>query len=162
MGFYYSVASQQNTNASANTDTLLADLKTASANAGLRAYLQKLIAGTYVTPADNSVRLRIHRLTSVGTYASGSAATPAPLVPDAPASASLASTLPTIGTGTLNTVPAVQLAYNQRGTAMWAAFNPDEAVGISGSNAAVNGIIILDSQSTGTSVPVTFELIFSE
>jgi hypothetical protein len=160
--FYFSVASQQATNATANTDTLLADLKTASANAGLRAYVQKLMAGTYVTPADNSVRLRLHRLSSVGTYASGSAVTPAPLVPDAPAAASVASTLPTIGTGTLTTVPLVQLAYNQRGTAMWAAFNSDEAIGISGSNAAANGILILDSQSTGTSVPVPFELIFSE
>ncbi len=55
MPFMYAATSQQNTNATANTDTLLADLKTASANAGLRAYLQKLQCGSYVTPADNAL-----------------------------------------------------------------------------------------------------------
>lgn len=162
MAFYYATASQQNTNASANTDTLLADFKTGSATAGLRAYIQKLVAGSYATPADNAIRLRIHRLTAVGTYASGTGVTPAPVVPDAPAAASLASTLPTLGTGTLNAVPAVQLAFNQRGTAMWAAFNADEAVGVSGANNAANGIVVLDSQSTGTSVPVNFKIYHSE
>jgi len=162
MPFYYSAASQQNTNASANTDTLLGDLKTASANAGLRAYVQKLIAGTYATPADNQVRLRLQRFSSVGTYASGTSITPSPLVPDAPAAASLASTLPTIGTATLVAIPMVQLGFNQRGTAMWAAFNADEAVGVSGANNAANGILVLDSQSTGASVPVTYEMVFSE
>jgi hypothetical protein len=83
-------------------------------------------------------------------------------VPDAPAAASLASTLPTLGTGTFNAVPLVQLAFNQRGTGLWAAFTADEAVGISGSNAAANGIMVLDSQSTGTSVPVNYKMIFSE
>lgn len=162
MSFYYSAGSQQNTNASANTDTLLADLKTAGTTAGLRAYIQKVVCGTYVTPADNALRLRLQRLATVGTYASGSSVTPIPIVADAPAGASLASTLPTLGTGTFNANPLVQLGFNQRGTAMWAAFNADEAVGISGSNAAANGIAILNSQSTGTSVPVTFQLIFSE
>src|SRR5437899_3960960 len=162
MPFYYAVASQQNTKGTPNTDTLLADLKTASANAGLRAYLQKLQAGSYTTPADNAIRLRIHRLTAIGTYTSGSGFTAAPLVPDAPAAASLASTLPTLGTGTLNTTPAVQLAFNERGTGLWAAFTVDEAVGIAGSNAGVNGIIILDSQATAASVPVNFKMIFSE
>ena len=162
MPFMYAVSSQQNTNAAANTDTLLADLKTASANAGLRAYIQKLQAGSYATPADNAIRLRLHRLTTIGTYASGTAVTAAPLVPDAPAAASLASTLPTLGTGVLNAVPAIQIAFNQRGTGLWAAFTVDEAIGISGANNAANGIAILDSQSTGTSVPVNFKIIFSE
>lgn len=162
MPFMYSAASQQNTNAAANTDTLLADLKTASANAGLRAYIQKLQVGSYVTPADNALRIRLQRLATLGTYASGTALTPSPLVPDAPASASLSSTLPTLGTGTFNAVPMVQLAFNQRGTGLWAAFTVDEAVGIAGSNGAVNGIAILNSQSTGTSVPVNYKIIFSE
>jgi len=159
--FYYAVASQQNSNATANTDTLLADLKTASANAGLRAYVQKLQAGSYATPADNAIRLRLHRLTSLGTYASGTSVTPAQLVPDAPAAASLASTLPTLGTGALNAVPAIQLAFNQRGTGLWAAFTVDEAIGLSGANTGVNGLVVLDSQSTGTTVPVHFKIIFS-
>jgi hypothetical protein len=160
--YYYSSASQQNTNGTANTDLALGDLKTASATAGLRAYIRKLIAGTYTTPADNQVRLRLQRINSVGTYASGSALTPLPLVPDAPAAASLASTLPTIGTATYLAVPSVQLAYNQRGTAMWAAFDADEGVGLVGSNAAANGIAVLNSQATAASVPVTYEMIHGE
>ena len=162
MPFYYTASSQQSTNGTPNTDTLLADLKTASANAGLRAYLQKLQAGIYATPADNQVRLRIQRLSAVGTYASGSSVTPIPSVADAPAAASLASTLPTLGTGTLNAVPMVNLAFNQRGTGLWAAFTPDEAVGIAGSNAAANGIMILNSQGTGASLPVNYKMVFSE
>ena len=162
MPFMYAAASQQNTNASANTDALLADLKTASANAGLRTYLQKLQIGSYATPADNALRIRLQRLATLGTYASGTTQTPIPLVPDAPAAASLPSTLPTLGTGTFNAVPLLQLAFNQRGTGLWAAFTPDEAVGISGSNGAVNGIMVLNSQSTGTSVPVNYKMIFSE
>ena len=162
MPFMYAATSQQNTNASANTDTLLADLKTASANAGLRAYLQKLQVGSYATPADNALRIRLQRLATLGTYASGASLTAVPLVPDAPAAASLASTLPTLGTGTFNAVPLLQLAFNQRGTGLWAAFTADKAVGISGSNGAVNGIMVLNSQSTGTSVPVNYKIIFSE
>jgi len=158
----YSASSQQNTNATANTDTLLADLKTAAAQAGLRAYIQKLQVGSYVTPADNALRIRLQRLATVGTYASGASLTPSPVVADAPAAASLSSTLPTLGTGTFNAVPLVQLAFNQRGTGLWAAFTADEAVGISGSNAAVGGIAVLNSQSTGTSVPVNYKIIFSE
>ena len=162
MPFMYSASSQQNTNASANTDTLLADLKTASANAGLRAYLQKLQVGSYVTPADNALRIRLQRLATLGTYASGTALTAVPVVPDAPAAASLSSTLPILGTGTFNAVPLLQLAFNQRGTGLWAAFTADEAVGISGSNGAVNGIMVLNSQSTGATVPVNYKMIFSE
>lgn len=162
MPFMYSASGQQNTNAAANTDTLLADLKTAAAQAGLRAYIQKLQVGSYVTPADNALRIRLQRLAAIGTYASGAALVPSPLVPDAPAAASLSSTLPTLGTGTFNAVPLVQLAFNQRGTGLWAAFTADEAVGISGSNAAVNGIAVLNSQATGVSVPVNYKIIFSE
>src|SRR5260370_41703937 len=125
MPFMYAATSQQNTNATANTDTLLADLKTASANAGLRAYLQKLQCGSYVTPADNALRIRLQRLATGGTYASGTALSPTPLVPDSPVAASLSSTLATLGTGTLNGLPLVQLSCNQRRTRPAAAFTRD-------------------------------------
>jgi hypothetical protein len=162
MPFMYAASSQQNTNASANTDTFLADLKTASANAGLRAYLQKLQVGSYATPADNALRIRLQRLATFGSYGGGTALTPTPIVPDAPAAASLSATLPLLGTGTLNVVPMLQLAFNQRGTGLWAAFTADEAVGITGANNAINGVMILNSQSTGTLVPVNYKMIFSE
>jgi hypothetical protein len=162
MPFYYCTASQQNSNATPNTDLLLADFKTASANAGLRAYIQKLIGASYAAPADTAIRLRLQRLTSLGTYASGASVTPAPVVPDAPAAASLASTLPTIGTGALAANFLCQLVFNQRGNMTWSALTPDEAIGVSGENNAVNGLIVLNSQSTGISVPVNFKLYHSE
>src|SRR5260370_31775940 len=114
MPFMYAATSQQNTNATANTDTLLADLKTASANAGLRAYLQKLQCGSYVTPADNALRIRLQRLATVGTYTSGTALTPTPLVPDAPVAVSLSSTLPPLVPGTVHAQPLLQLVFNHR------------------------------------------------
>jgi hypothetical protein len=159
MPYYYGTASQQNTNGSANTDTLLLNLKTTAS--GQRAALQKVMAGSYASPADNAIRLRVHRV-SVANLSSGSAVVPNPMIADAPASNVTSTTLPTIGSGVLNAVPPVQLAFNQRGTAMWAAFNPDEGVGIVGPSPNGNNEIVLDSQSTGTTVAVNFEFIHSE
>lgn len=155
MPYYYSVASQQNTNASANTDTFLANIHGNAA--GQRFYLQKVQAGSYATPADNAIRLRIQRTTTLLT--AGSAYTPNPMVADAPGCSSVATTLPTAGA--LATNPLLQLAFNQRGTGLWAAFTVDEAVGCVGTTAS-NAEIVLDSQSTGTSIPVNFKMIFSE
>lgn len=161
MPYYYATASQQSTNAAANTDTLLLNMWTAAA--GARAYIQKLMAGTYVTPADNAVRLRLQRATA-GTITAGTAVTPGPMDADAPAANAGAATLPTIATPTYSNA-VVQLAFNQRGTAMWAAFTMDEAIGLvgAGSSTSINNTsIILNSQSTGTSVPVGFKVIHSE
>jgi hypothetical protein len=153
--YYYSVASQQTSNSSANTDTFLANIHGSAA--GQRAALQKLQAGSYITPADNAVRLRVHRTSVLLTP--GTTYTPNPVLADAPSAATVATTLPTGGTLVAN--PVLQLAFNQRGTGLWAAFTLDEAVGVVGSSAP-NSEIVLDSQSTGTSVAVNFKLIFSE
>lgn len=159
MPYYYGTASQQTSNGTANTDTLLMNLKTTAS--GARAVLQKVMGGSYVTPADNAIRLRVHRV-SVANLSSGSAIVANPMIADAPASNSTLTTLPTIGSGVLSAVPPIQLAFNQRGTAMWAAFNPDEGVGIVGPSPNGNNEIVLDSQCTGTSVPINFEFIHSE
>jgi hypothetical protein len=155
MPYYYGSVSQQFTNASANTDTSLQNWKTTAA--GQRAYIQKLIAGTYVTPADNAVRLRLQHTTANMT--AGGAFTAQPLAADAPAAAVTTTTLPTAGTQA--TVFLVQLAFNQRGTAMWAAFNPDEAVCIVGTVAG-NQEVNLMSQSTGTSIAIPYTVMHSE
>ena len=155
MPYYYSVTSQQNSNASANTDTFLANVKGAAA--GQRLYIQKLQAGSYATPADNAIRLRLQRTTTLLT--SGSAYTPNSMVADAPAASSTATITPT--GGVLATNPVVQLAFNQRGTGLWAAFTVDEAVGCVGSTAS-NSEVVLDSQATGSAVPISFKIIFSE
>lgn len=158
MPYYFASTSQQNTNATANTDTLLHNWKTTAA--GQRAAIQKIQAGSYTGPADNAVRLRLHRV-ATNSLTGGGAFTPNPLNADSPAALITSTTLPTIGTGTLNTVPPIQLAFNQRGTAIWAALNPDEACGIVG-NAAANAEVVLDSQSTGSAVPINYDVKHSE
>jgi len=162
MRSYYATSTQQNSNGTINTDLLLSDIKTDSTTSKLRAYIQKLQAGSYAAVADNAMRLRLHRLATFGTYASGAAIVPAPVVPDAPPASAVASTLPTIGSATLSAVAVAQLVFNQRGTGIWAALNPDEAIGIQGPNNATNGIIVVDSQSTGISIPFTYKMYHSE
>lgn len=155
MPYYYSVANQANSNASANTDTFLANVHGAAA--GQRFYVQKLQAGSYATPADNAIRLRLQRTTTLVT--AGSAVTPNSLVADAPAASSVATTGPS--GGVLATNPTIQLAFNQRGTGLWAAFTVDEALGCVGSTAA-NAEVVLDSQSTGSATPISYKILFSE
>lgn len=152
--FYYGAATQQSTNGTANTDTSLANLV---AIAGLRAALKKLMLGTYVVPADNAVRIQVRRSSALTTP--GTTLPTIPAVADAPAASSLPTTLPTAGT--ITATPVVQSAFNQRGTAMWAAFNEDEAIGVKGATAP-NGEIVFVSQSTGISVPVSISMMFSE
>jgi|ERR1700734_2544632 len=156
MPYYYGTGTQQNTNSSANTDTFLMNLIGGAASA--RAYLQKLMCGTYVTPADNAVRIRAVRTSTLST--AGSALTPQPMMPDAPAANALSKSLPT--GATVAATPIVQLGFNQRGTAMWAAFNADEAIGIVNAATTSQSEVLFDSQSTGTSVPVTIGMVHSE
>lgn len=156
MPFYYSSSTQQNSNGTANTDSYTLDF---SGIAGLRAVVQKLMAGSYVTPADNAIRLRLTNTTTL--FTGGAGLTPQPMTPDAPACAAVVTTVPTIGGGVLATVPKIQLAFNQRGTAMWAAFNADEGVGVKGATAP-NAELVLVNQSTGISVPINANVIHSE
>lgn len=70
-------------------------MKTASANAGLRAYLQKLQVGSYATPADNALRIRLQRLATLGTYQHRHIMPPT-VAQTAPAFADLAAELPAV------------------------------------------------------------------
>jgi hypothetical protein len=159
MPFYYGTSTQQTTNGTASTDTFLMSLLGyGAATAPGRGVLQKLMCGTFVTPADNAVRIRAHRTSTIST--AGTPITPAPLIPDASAAACIAYTLPT--GGTVGAVPLIQLGYNQRGTAMWAAFNADEGIGVKSNVTVSQAEVLFDSQSTGISVPVTIGMIHSE
>lgn len=163
MPYFYSTASQQNTNGSANTDLLLAQWFTGAASS--RAYIQKIIAGSYATPADNAVRLRLTLATTATTIVAGSAFTPTKVAADAPAPIAVtAQTIPTF-TGSITDNALVQLAFNQRGTAMWAAFVADEAISFLGAGTSTTkstANVFLNSQSTGTTVPVNFNVLHSE
>jgi hypothetical protein len=161
MPYYYSTPTNSNSNGTASTNSYTMNMVSI---AGLRAAVQKLMGGTFVTPADNAVLLRLYNTTTL--FTAGGAIVPQPLAAGAGATAAIASqalptTAPTIGSGVLSTVPKIQLAFNQRGTAMWAAFNADEGVGFQGA-VAPNAELVLVNQSTGISVPIYTNVIHSE
>lgn len=160
MAYYFASATHQNSNGSANTDSYVMNIV---AIAGLRATIQKLIGGTYATPADNAVWLRLNNSTTL--LSAGGAFTPQPYSVGVSAAGTAAvavvTTVPTIGAGVISANPKVQLAFNQRGTAMWAAFNADEGIQIQSAVAPGSEIILID-QSTGTTVPMYTTLIHSE
>jgi len=156
MPFYYGTTTQQNTNGSANTNSYTYSF---IGIAGLRSVIQKVIAGSYATPADNALLLRLYNTTTL--FTPGSTVTPLPLIADAPACALIPTTVPTIGSGVLAAIAKIQLAFNQRGTAMWAAFNADEGIGLKAATAP-NAEIIFVNQSTGTTVPLNVGVVHSE
>ena len=154
MPYYYGTAMNANTNGSANTNS---SSMSYLGLAGLRYAIQKIMAGMYATPADNAAWLRANRTSVLST--SGSAIVPTPQIADAPAAACVVKTGVTLGT--LIAVPNLQLAFNQRGTAMWAAFNADESLASVGATAP-NAEIALVNQCTGTSVNLNVTGIHSE
>ncbi len=155
--YYYADSDQENTNGSANTDTLLNRL---AAVAGLRLQIRKLQLGVFAAPTDNNIRIQLRRTTTL-IQTTGTGITPNPNQIDAPAATGKFSSLPTLGTGVLNAVASVQLAYNMRGTAMWAAFIEDETISLVGATAP-NAEIAVDSQASVATVPVTVFLQHSE
>lgn len=163
MPYYYSTAAQVNSSSAANTNLSLGSWWTAAA--GARGVIQKVIGGSYMTPADNAILLRLEGVTS-GTVTGGTVFTPIPMIFDAHSAYVGAQTAPTIAGGPTYGNPNVQLAFNQRGTAMWAAFNADEGVGLVGTGSSVSstdGVAKhLISQSTGTTVAINFKIIHSE
>lgn len=160
MPYYYSVPTNANTNGSASTNSSVMNY---FGTTGCRAALQKLMGGTFATPADNAMLLRVYNTTVVSS-GGGAGIIPQPLAAGIQATAAIAAqvianTGPTLGT--LAAVPKIQLAFNQRGTAMWAAFNADEGVGFQGS-VQPNTELEVVSQSTGTTIPIYTNTIHSE
>lgn len=154
MPYYFGTAMSANSNGTANTNTSSFSYL---GLAGTRYVIQKLICGSYVTPADNSIWIRANRTSVLST--SGSVIVPNQMMPDGGAAQCVVKTGVTLGT--LVAVPVMQLAFNQRGTAMWAAFNADE--GISGLGAtASNAEVAIVNQCTGTSVNINVTGVHSE
>lgn len=154
MPYYFGTTMNASSNGTANTNSSSFSYLGAT---GLRYVLQKLICGSYATPADNSVWIRVMRTSVLST--SGSAITPAQMMPDGGAAACSVKTGVTLGT--LVAVPNIQLAFNQRGTAMWAAFNADEGIAGLGATAS-NAELAVVNQCTGTSVNVNVTGVHSE
>jgi hypothetical protein len=116
-----------------------------------------LMCGSYAVPADNAIWVRANRTSVLSTV--GSAITPNQMMPDGGAAQCKVNTGVTLGT--LVAVPTIQLAFNQRGTAMWAAFNADEAISGLGATAS-NAEIAIVNQATAATVPVYVTGVHSE
>lgn len=157
--YFYTTSTQQNTNGTANTDTLLAAIQTVAA--AHRARLVRFQGGCYVAPTDNNYRLRVGYLTTLGTYAAGTAITPTPN--DLVGAANVtASSLPTLGTGVFGVVPPINLAANIRNGFLWVALQEDEKIGMNGAGPSLTATLIVNSQATVASVPVNFKLVHQE
>lgn len=157
--YFYTTSTQQNTNATANTDTLLAAIQTVAASH--RARLVRFQGGCYLSPTDNNYRLRVGYLTTLGTYAAGTAITPTPN--DLVGAANVtASSLPTLGTGVFGAVPPINLAANIRNGFLWVALQEDEKVGMNGAGPSTTATLIVNSQATVASVPINFKLVHQE
>lgn len=157
--YFYTTSTQQNTNGTANTDTLLAAIQTVAASH--RARLVRFQGGCYVAPTDNNYRLRVGYLTTLGTYAAGTAITPTPN--DLVGAANVtASSLPTLGTGVFGAVPPINLAANIRNGFLWVALQEDEKIGMNGAGPSLTATLIVNSQATVASVPVNFKLVHQE
>ncbi len=156
--YYFAATDQANTNGSANTDTLIEDFR---AIAGMRAQIRKVQLGVFAAPTDNNVRIQLRRSTTV-LQTSGTNTALQKMQIEGPGAATLWQTgTITIGTGALNATGVVQLAYNMRGTAMWAAFIEDETISIQGSTAP-NFEVAIVTQASVASVPVNVTVLISE
>ncbi len=158
--FFYTSSTQQNTNAAANTDTLLAAIQTVAASH--RARLVRFQGGCYLSPTDNNWRLRVGFLTTLGTFAAGTAITPTASEPNAPAANVTASSLPTLGTGVFGAVPPINIAANIRNGFLWAALQEDEKIGMNGAGPGLTATLVVNSQATVASVPVNFKVVHQE
>lgn len=156
--YYYTYADQVTTNSSANTDTITSIFRSI---AGLRTQIRKLQCGVFAAPTDNNVRVQLRRTTTL-TQTIGSSYTPNPSQVDAPvANTIVRNGAIVLGSGVLATNAMIQLAFNMRGTAMWAAFIEDETISITGATAP-NGEIVIDTQGSVASIPLNVTTQFSE
>lgn len=164
--YYYSIAQPiVGTAGQALTTTILnlQNLHVGVAANGERATIQKLIVGWSTgsaanAPADTAMVALLQRSSTLLTP--GTANTATPMAIDSPAATAVTTTTPTGGAFATAT-PVVQLGFNGRGTAMWAAFVPDEGIGLWGSTAALGNEVCLRGYGSASS-PINYTMIFSQ
>lgn len=151
--FWYDTITEQSTSSSAATTVALLNIV---GIAGFRGQIRRLQCGPNTNATDVQVRIRLIRTTTLLT--SGSAIVPAPAQGTAqPAANAAPTTLPTAGAR--SAVPAVQLAFNTRGTGLWFATIEEEAKGFYGATAS-GAEYVVDSTQTG-SVAVAVDVALS-
>ncbi len=153
--YWFDTASEQNTSASAATNVTLMGI---TGIAGMRGYVRRLQCGPNTNATDVQVRIRLQRTTTLLT--AGASITPLPSMPDGPAANGLVTTLPTAGS--FNAVPAVQLAFNTRGTGLWFATIEDEAKGFTTATAPNAQYAVNSAQTGSVAVAVDVTLSHSE
>jgi hypothetical protein len=115
------------------------------------------MAGTTGGAVDAQVWLKLWRMSTAST--SGTSETPKPHDNSSPASTTTCNTGAT--TGTKETNPALQLAFNSRAMVQWVALNPDECHTLAAGGGA-NGNIDLLSESSLASTVVKYNVTFYE
>lgn len=154
MSYYYSVAETHTTNGTANTESNVFRSATGSTR---EAHWSRLMAGATGTAVDAQIWLKFWRMSTAST--SGTGETPKPHDNSHPAAATGVNTGAT--TGTKETNPSLQLAFNSRAMVQWVALNPDECHTLLAGGGA-NGNIDLLSEASLVSVVVKYTATFYE
>lgn len=152
--FFYRVAETHTTNGSANTESNVFRSATGSTR---EAHWSRIMAGLTGTPSDAQVWLKFWRMSTAST--AGTAETPKVTDNSSPAAATSVSLGAT--TGTKETNPANQLAFNGRGQGHWFATQPDECDTLAAGGGA-NGNIDLLSEASAASQVVKYTTTFYE
>lgn len=152
--YYYSVAEAHTTSGTPSTETNVFRTTTGSTR---ECHVTRCLAGAQGAPVDAQVWLKLWRMSTAST--SGTAETPKPHDNSHPASSTSMNLAAT--TGTKETNPALQLAFNSRGQGHWFATNPDEAHTLAAGGGA-NGNIDLLAEASSASVALRYEYSFTE
>lgn len=154
MSYYYSVAESHTTNGTANTESNVFRSATGTTR---EAHWSRLLAGASGAAADAQIWLKFWRMSTPSTV--GTAETPKPHDNSHPAAVTTVNLGAT--TGTKETNPSAQLAFNSRAMVQWVALNPDECHSLA-ANGGANGNIDLLSESSLASSVVKYTATFYE
>lgn len=154
MSYYYDVAESHTTNGTINTESNVFRSATGSTR---ECHVSRIMAGASGVAVDAQIWLKLWRMSTAST--SGSAETPKPQDNSHPAAVTTVNLGAT--TGTKETNPALQLAFNSRAMVQWVALNPDECHTLVAGGGA-NGNIDLLSEASTASVVVKYTYTFYE
>lgn len=155
MPVYYSVSGTHTTSASAATQTLAADTRSAAS----RQYaISRLIAGAKGAAQDNQTLWQAWKPTVINT--AGSAQVAEKHDPISQAAVTTFQTTPTVGTK--GAFPVVQLPFNSRAMVQWVALNPDEALTLSAGGTVTGNMAFYDEEAAAVAVAIVYTVTWYE
>lgn len=154
MPYYYNAAETHTTNATPNTES---NVFRTTTGATRECHVSRIMAGATGAPVDAQIWLKLWRMSTASTV--GAAEVFKPVDNSHPAAATTMNTGAT--TGTKETNPSYQLAFNSRGQGHWFATNADEVHTLPAGGGA-NGNIDLLSEASSASVALKYEYTIYE